>query len=138
MRIRHGLLASAAVLFAAVPSGASAQEISGLKATQVFAIADQALAANKPEDALTMYRALTRDPDVEVRSEARFRLGMLLSRLGRNREGAVEFPALLDEKPDAARFRLDLARVPALIAEDPAARRELRQAQAGGLPPEVG
>lgn len=126
------------MLCAAVPSGASAQQVTGLKATQVFAIADQALAANKPEDALTMYRALTRDPDVEVRSEARFRLGMLLSRLGRNREAAVEFRALLDEKPDAARVRLELARVLALIGEDTAARRELRQAQAGGLPPEVG
>lgn len=116
---------------------AAAQQVTGLKATDVFAVADRALAANKPDDAITMYRALTQDPDVEIRSEARFRLGMLFSRLNRNRDAAVEFRALLDEKPDAARVRLELARVLALLGEDTEARRELRQAQAGGLPPEV-
>lgn len=120
---------------AALP--AHAQELSGLKAAQVFALADRALAANRPDDAQAMYRALTQDPDPEIRREARFRLGMLLSQLGRNRDAAVEFRAILDEKPDAQRVRLELARVLALLGEDSAARRELRQAQAGGLPPEV-
>jgi tetratricopeptide (TPR) repeat protein len=127
----------AAGMAATLCAPAYAQELTGLKATEVFALADRAMAANKPDDALTMYRALTQDPDLEIRSEARFRLGMLLSHLNRNREAAVEFRALLDEKPDAVRVRLELARVLALLGDDAAARRELRQAQAGGLPPEV-
>lgn len=112
-------------------------QIAGLKATELFALADRMLATHRERDAETLYRALAQDPDPEIRAEARFRLGLFLSKTGRNREAAVEFRALLDEKPDAARVRLELARVLAELGDESAARRELRQAQAGGLPPEV-
>jgi len=118
-------------------TGQQGDRIGNLKATQVFDLAARAEAAGRPNDAETMYRALAHDPDVEIRSEARFRLGMMLSRLGRNRDAAIEFRALLDEKPDAARVRLELARVLATLGDEAAARRELRAAQAGGLPPQV-
>lgn len=91
-----------------------------------FAAAEQAL------------RALAGNPDPDLRNEARFRLGMMLGdQLKRPRDAAVEFRKILDEKPDAARVRLELARMQAQMGHLGAAERELRAAQAGGLPPEV-
>jgi len=116
---------------------AAPAEIKNVSPVQLFALAEHAAATHRPMDAEAIYRALTQDPDPQTRAEARFRLGMLLSTLGRNREAAVEFRALLDEKPDAQRVRLELARVLATLGDESGARRELRQAQAGGLPPEV-
>lgn len=62
---------------------------------------------------------------------------MLADRLHRYRDAAVELRRILDEKPGAARVRLELARVQALLGNLAAARRELRSAEATGLPPEV-
>ena len=110
---------------------------SGLSAGQIFALADQAKDNGRPEDALTFYAALAGDPDREVRAEARFRRGMLLAETRRYADAAVAFRALLDEKPDATRVRLELARVLALMGDDAGARRAVRQAQATGLPEDV-
>jgi hypothetical protein len=62
---------------------------------------------------------------------------MMLSAQGRHQDAALAFRAILDEKPDAARVRIELARILAMVGDEAAARRELRQAQAAGLPPEV-
>lgn len=125
-------------IFAVPPAlpAAQAQQAS-LSAVGVFDLAARAEAAGRPADAEALYRALTGDPDIEIRSEARFRLGMLLDRIGRPRDAAVQFRALLDEKPDAARVRIELARILTALGDEGAARRELRQAQAAGLPPQV-
>ncbi|MHA6719166.1 surface lipoprotein assembly modifier [Sphingomonas sp. RS6] len=123
------------------PAAAHAQGEGQAEATQqreVSAAGLFALAARaEPDEAETMYRALAKDRDGEVRAEARFRLGQLLERLGRKRDAAVEYRALLDEKPDAARVRLELARLLTELGDEAAARRELRQVQATGLPPQV-
>jgi tetratricopeptide (TPR) repeat protein len=139
MAYRALSIALAGLSLATAPAHAQQQgeRIDNLKATQVFALAAQAESADRPNDAEALYRALAQDPDIEIRSEARFRLGMMLSRLNRNRDAAIAFRALLDEKPDAARVRLELARILAVLGDEGAARRELRAAQAGGLPPQV-
>ncbi|MEN3748861.1 surface lipoprotein assembly modifier [Sphingomonas sp. HF-S3] len=62
---------------------------------------------------------------------------MLLAANKRPREAAVLLRAILDEKPGASRVRLELAAILATLGDDAAARRELRAAQAGGLPPQV-
>ncbi|WP_084583554.1 surface lipoprotein assembly modifier [Sphingomonas azotifigens] len=131
------LLALALALPAPTPAPAQATEQRQVSAVELFALAAKAEAGGRPGDAETMYRALARDPDAEVRAESRFRLGQLLERLGRRREAATTYRALLDEKPDAARVRLELARLLTQLGDEGAARRELRQAQAGGLPPRV-
>lgn len=106
--------------------------------TQLFELAEAARAAGDFATAETAYRALAENPDPELRTEARFRLGLLLAdSLGRPRDAAVEFRRILDEKPDAPRVRLELARMQALMGNLGAAEREFRAAQAGGLPPEV-
>lgn len=126
-------------LLAAAPTApaASVQQQETVSAVEVFALAEQARALGRVEEAMTFYDALMRDRELEVRTEARFRKGMLLSELKRYSEAAVTFRALLDEKPDAVRVRLELARVLAAMGEDGAARRALRQAQAAGVPPEA-
>lgn len=53
------------------------------------------------------------------------------------REAAITFRALLDEQPNAPRVRLELARVLVAMGDETGARRQIRQAQAAGLPPEV-
>jgi len=109
-----------------------------LTPAQLFDFADRARDAGDYDTAETAYRALASNPDIELRTEARFRLGLMLAdQLQKYREAAVEFRRILDEKPRAARVRLELARMQALIGNAGAAQRELRAAEAAGLPPEV-
>lgn len=106
-------------------------------ALDVFDLAARAANEGRVDDALAFYDALTRDHDLDIRSEARFRKGQLLASRRRFREAAATYRRLLDEKPDAARVRLELAGVLASLGDEIGARREIRLAQAAGLPPEV-
>lgn len=139
-------LTSALILLAAT-SPALAQEATrdqadspsvNMTAAELFAFAD---AAQQREDYATAegaYRALATNPDAELRTEARFRLAMLLQdKLDRKREAAVLLRQILDDKPDASRVRVELARVQASLGNTRAAERELRAARASGLPVEV-
>ncbi|ODU21995.1 MAG: hypothetical protein ABS87_04645 [Sphingomonas sp. SCN 67-18] len=108
-----------------------------LSAAQVFSLADQYIGAGQPDQAETLYRGLARDPDGDVRAEARFRLATLRESRG-DLQGAIDcYRAILDEKPGAQRVRLELARVLALQGDESGARRELRRAGAAGLPEDV-
>lgn len=109
-----------------------------LNASELFVFADGARDRGDFATAETAYRALVADPDLELRNEARFRLGLMLAdRQQKYRDAAVEFRRILDEKPDAARIRLELARMQAMLGNLGAAEREFRAAEAAGLPPEV-
>ncbi len=111
----------AAIVLSLTWTGAPAQETDTrpeapdkieMSAAELFAFADAARDRGELELAEKAYRALARDPELELRVEARFRLGMMLAdRMGKYREAAVEFRAILDEKPDAAGVRLQLARM---------------------------
>jgi outer membrane protein len=137
------LAAVAALCLAPLPALAQATDAqappsASLSAAQVFALADEARARGDFATAETAYRALQSDPDPELRAEARFRLGLMLADdLKRYTAAAIEFRRILDDKPEAARVRLELARVLALNGNIAAAGRELRAAEAAGLPPEV-
>lgn len=115
----------------------AAEAASGLSAAQVFAVADKAIEAGDTKTAEAAYNALMRDADPEIRIEAMFRNGRLLEAQRRFVEAAVLYRAILDEKPDAQPVRLELAKVLALMGDGAGARRALRQAQAGGLPPDI-
>jgi hypothetical protein len=108
-----------------------------LTAPQVFALAERYQRDGKPEAAEVLLESLTRDRDADIRAEARFRLGQ--SRMKRHDyDGAVEaFTALLAEKPDAQPARVALAQALALDGKPGAAARQLRRAQAAGLPQDV-
>ncbi len=108
-----------------------------VSADQLLTLADQARRAGDLATAEAAYRALFADPSIEVRSEGRFRLALMLVSLRRLAEAATLLRAILDEQPDAQRVRLEMARVLDLIGDEAGARRALREAQAGGLPPDV-
>lgn len=109
-----------------------------MSAAELFAFGDNARDSGDFALAEKAYRALAENPDVELRSEARFRLAMMLAdRQQRFRDAAVELRRILDEKPDAARVRIELARMHANLGQLGSAERELRAAQATGLPPDV-
>lgn len=105
---------------------------------QLFAFADKARDVGDYTSAEAAYRALTTNPDIERRTEARFRLAIMLAdREKRYADAAVLLRQILDEKPRAASVRLELARLDALLGRLGSAARELRAARAAGLPPEV-
>lgn len=109
-----------------------------LRAADLFRLADQARDQGDYATAERSYRALIQDDDLELRSEARFRLArMYANQLKRLRDAAVLLRRILDDKPEAAPVRLELARVLAELGDYQAARRELRAVQAAKLPAEV-
>lgn len=134
---------AAAYLAAATHAGATdtgspdAPKTASVSADQVLAIADAARARGYFATAETAYRALFADSSIDVRSEARFRLAMMFVALRRVPDAAMLLRTILDEQPDALRVRLELVRVLDLMGDDGGARRALREAQAGGLPPDV-
>jgi tetratricopeptide (TPR) repeat protein len=108
-----------------------------LTPAQLFQFADTARAKGDFAAAEAAYRALSTNPEIEIRTEARFRLAMMLADLKRYADAAIELRKILDEKPKAARVRLELARMDALLGRPGDAARELRAAQAAGLPGDV-
>lgn len=108
-----------------------------LTTAEMFRLAGIAAAKGDMETSDAIYRALEINPDPEVRAEARFRHAKQLMKQDRNEEAAVLLRRLLDEKPDAASVRIELAHVLQVLGDSDAALRELRAAQATGLPPAV-
>jgi outer membrane protein len=109
-----------------------------LTPAQLFDFAARAAAQGDTKTAEAALHALTGNPDRDIRNEARFRLAKLLSGpLKRKAEAAILLRHILDETPNAAPVRLELARLDAEMGHMGAAARELRAAQAIGLPPAV-
>lgn len=124
------------------PSAALAQEppppaVHTLTATEMFELAGRAEASGDHALAERVLKALVADKDVQIRSEARFRLAQLHLAHNRLSEAAILMREILDEQGDAQRVRIELARILELMGDEPGARRLLREAQAGGLPPDV-
>jgi tetratricopeptide (TPR) repeat protein len=131
------LLAAASPSPATTADGQIEQKAVSLSADQLLALAERARDTGDITLAEAAYRALLDNPSMELRNEARFRLAMLYVRLHRLPEAAILLRQILDQQPNAQRVRLELARVLDLLGDEAGARRALREAQAGGLPPEV-
>lgn len=132
-----GLVGAAMMPPTEPPPDVPSAEIKQLSAAELFALADAALAKGDFNTVEAIYHALLGDPDQKIRSEARFRLGMVFERRGRLTQAAVLFRQILDEEAGAQRVRLELARVLDQIGDEAGARKALREAQAGGLPPDI-
>ena len=104
---------------------------------ELLAMATRAVLAQQEDLAITLLEALAKDPELAIRNEARFRLAMLAMRHRDWTRAGLYLRAILDEEPTAQRARVELARVQAEMGDLEAARRTLREAQAGELPPEV-
>lgn len=104
---------------------------------ELLVMATKALASGREDIAVRILLVLVRDPDLHVRNEARFRLALIAGRDEDWSAAGLWLRAILDEEPGAQRARLELARVQAEMGDIDGARRTLRQAQAGSLPPDV-
>ena len=109
----------------------------GLSAAGVLAVAEELLTDGRRAEAEALLLAVTADKDADLRNEARFRLAALRTADGAYGDATRLLRAILDEKPDANRVRLELARVLALDGQETAARRQFARAQAAGLPDDV-
>ncbi|TIX50394.1 surface lipoprotein assembly modifier [Alteraurantiacibacter aquimixticola] len=144
MSARYFNIFAAWAILAVLPHAAQAQSAPeparamSLTPAELFRFADEARDAGDYDTAEAAYRALAGNPDAELRTEARFRLALMLADQKQDYEAAaVLFREILDEKPDAVRVRVELARMQASLGNFESARRELRAAQAAGLPPQV-
>lgn len=104
---------------------------------EAFEAAARADAAGDHAAALVLYDELAASRNVAIRSEARFRKAKLLARIGRPADAALALRTILDEQPEAQPARIELAAILAQLGDIGGARRSLRQAQAGSLPPDV-
>jgi tetratricopeptide (TPR) repeat protein len=104
---------------------------------EMFKLAEVATIRGDLTTASAIYAALEHNPDSDIRAEARFRYAKQLLGEKRNRDAALLLRRLIDEKPNATVARLELARALQLLGQPDAALRELRAAQASGLPPAV-
>jgi tetratricopeptide (TPR) repeat protein len=130
-------LAGAVAALATPTAPAVAPRIVRLNMEQVFSLADAAQERGDVRVAEAAYEALAHDPNKQVRAEALFRHAKLLAKAGRLESAATLFRTLLDERPDAIGARLELVRALDQMGDKDAAWRELRSAQASGLPSRV-
>jgi hypothetical protein len=114
----------------------AAEESVRATASNLFKLA-ASVAATNPAKAATIYRALEHDLNIAIRNEARFRHAKLLASQRNFAEAATLYRAILDEQPQAQPARLELAATLVELNDLSAARRLLRQPQAGGLPQDV-
>jgi hypothetical protein len=104
---------------------------------QMLELAGRYVAANRPAAARAVLAALEQDASPDIRAEARYRQARLLAADGRLRDSALLYRRLLDERPGVAGPRIELAAILTQIGDEEGARRQLRAAQASGLPPTV-
>jgi len=105
-----------------------------LTAQEMLKLAEQRESVGDLEVVADLYKALESNPNSDIRAEARFRHAKLLLNAKRNEEAAALLRRLLDEKPAATMARLELAHALQLLGDSDGALRQLRAAQAGGLP----
>jgi len=111
--------------------------VRSLDATQMFGVAEDYLRRGSRDKAEAVLALLSRDPNADIRNEARFRYARLLQSSGKTSAAAMLLRQILDEKPSAAAVRLQLAQILERLGDTSSALRELRAAQAAGLPPNV-
>ena len=141
------MLSIALLLAAPSPLGAAASPAAAspvqptrtvrLTPAEMFRLAEVATTKGDMVTVRAVYAALEKNPDPDIRSEARFRHAKQLIEEKHNSDAAVLLRRILDDKPDATRVRLELAHLLQRMGDSNAALRELRAAQAAGLPTAV-
>jgi len=106
-------------------------------APQLLQIAERLERAGDMVKAKAILAALAADPSSDIRNEARFRSAKLLAAEGQTSRAALLLRQVIDERPDALPVRLELAALLDKMGDKDGAWRQVRAAQALGLPPEV-
>jgi len=104
---------------------------------QLLQLAQRFLRAGDTAKAKAIFAALTADPSSDIRNEARFRTAKLLVAEGLTSRAALLLRQVIDERPDALPVRLELAGLLDKMGDKDGAWRQVRAAQALGLPPDV-
>ncbi|MEO6113678.1 MAG: surface lipoprotein assembly modifier [Sphingomicrobium sp.] len=118
----------------AAPTMPPARQTVKATAGQLLRLADELIRRGKPDEAEPIYGLLARDPDPDVRNEARYRTALLLKAKDQTQAAAVLLRQILDERPDAAAVRLQLATALQNLGDEEAALRELRAIRSANLP----
>ena len=137
--MRSILIIIGATLFEAPLAAWSATPMQTVQVTaaQLFRIAEAASAKGDQATAERAYVALIGDPSQNVRLEARFRLAMMERKRGNVTKAASMLREIIDHRPDAVPVRLELASLLDKMGDKDGAWRQVRAAQAAGLPPSV-
>jgi len=106
-------------------------------APQMLQLAERFLKSGDTAKAKVILAALTADPNSDIRNEARFRTAKLLAGEGQTSRAALLLRQVIDERPDALPARLELAGLLDRMGDKDGAWRQVRAAQALGLPPAV-
>jgi hypothetical protein len=106
-------------------------------APQLLQLAERFLKSGDTAKAKVILAALTADPSSDIRNEARFRTAKLLAGEGQTSRAALLLRQVIDERPDALPARLELAGLLDRMGDKDGAWRQVRAAQALGLPPAV-
>jgi hypothetical protein len=106
-------------------------------APQLLQLAERFLKSGDTTKAKVILAALTADPNSDIRNEARFRTAKLLAGEGQTSRAALLLRQVVDERPDALPARLELAGLLDRMGDKDGAWRQVRAAQALGLPPAV-
>lgn len=141
---RTALAGSAVMLVALAPlsdSSTLADCANGLctmrmTAPELLAETERLVQARRFEEARPLLAALTQAPELTM--ETQFLTGYVAAETGDLEGAAQAFRAVLRDRPDVTRVRLELARVLMLQGKDAAADHHFRLAQeAADLPPEI-
>ena len=103
----------------------------------MFTLADRLAEQGRIAEAEMLLQSLTHNRDIDIRSEARFRTGLLRERQRDWAGAARAYRELLEEKPNAGPVRLQLARVLVEMGADRDALRQFERASSAGLPDDV-
>jgi len=130
--------AGLSILLATPAFGATSGPVT-VRATagQMLSLADEMARHGKNDEAENIFEVLARDPDQDIRNEARYRRAKLLRARSNYRGAALLLRRILDERPDATPVRLELAQMLDRMGDKDGAWQQVRAAQAAGLPPAV-
>lgn len=120
-----------------VARDSQASALQSLSASQMLSLADELLRRGSVGKCMQILDLLSRDPNPDVRNEARFRQAKILAAAHQQSRAAVLLRRILDDRPDAGPVRLELAGILDKMGDKEGAWRQLRAVQASGLPAAV-
>jgi len=121
---------------AAVAGQAESRKVA-VTAADLLRLAQDYVRRGSRTDAKAILVLLSDDPDPQTRNEARYRRALLLETEGSLVGAALLLRQVLDQSPDAAAVRLQLATMLHKMGDEESARRELRALRSADLPPDV-